>query len=60
VTIAGKTYKPRQDAQGRWHVVLTTIETRGEGGLFLCSPTAGYELLQGDLAELPVFSAAER
>jgi hypothetical protein len=60
VTIAGKTYKPRQDAQGRWHVVLTTIETRGEGGLFLCSPTAGYELVQGDLAELPVLSAAER
>jgi hypothetical protein len=60
VTIAGKAYKPRQDAQGRWHVVLTTIETRGEGGLFLCSPTPGYELVQGDLAELPVLSAAER
>ena len=54
VTIAGKTYKPRQDAHGRWHVVLTTIETRGEGGLFLCAPTPGYELVQGDLAELPV------
>jgi len=60
VTIAGKTYKPRQDARGRWHVVLTMIETRGEGGLFLCSPTPGYELLQGDLAELPVLTAAER
>lgn len=60
VTIAGKTYKPRQDAQGRWHVVLTLIETRGEGGLFLCAPTRGYELLQGDLRELPVLSAAER
>jgi len=60
VTIAGKTYKPRQDAHGRWHVVLTTIETRGEGGLFLCSPTPGYEMVQGDLAELPVFSAVKR
>jgi hypothetical protein len=60
VTIAGKAYKPRQDSQGRWHVVLTTIETRGEGGLFLCSPTPGYELVQGDLAELTVLSAAER
>ncbi len=60
VTIAGKTYKPRQDAQGRWRVVLTMIETRGEGGLFLCAPTPGYELVQGDLAELPVLSAAER
>lgn len=60
VTIAGKTYKPRQDAHGRWQVVLTMIETRGEGGLFLCTPTPGYELLQGDLAELPVLTAAER
>lgn len=60
VTIAGKTYKPRQDAQGRWHVLLTLIETRGEGGLFLCAPTPGYELIQGDLAEPPVLSAAER
>lgn len=60
VTIAGKTYKPRQDAHGRWHVVLTMIETRGEGGLFLCTPTPGYELLQGDLAGLPVLTATER
>jgi len=30
--------------------VETLIETRGEGGLFLCAPTAGYELLRGDLA----------
>lgn len=28
------------------------IETRGEGGLFLCSPTEGYVLLQGDFAHL--------
>ena len=60
VIIGGKTYKPRQDAQGRRHVVLTTIETRGEGGLFLCSPTPGYELVQGDLAELPTLTADER
>jgi hypothetical protein len=60
VTIAGKTYKPRCDADGRWYVLLTLIETRGEGGLFLCSPTPGYELLQGDLAELPTLSEAER
>ncbi len=60
VAIAGKTYKPRQDVQGRWHVVLMMIETRGEGGLLLCSPTPGYEMLQGDLAELPLLSAIER
>ena len=34
--------------------VVTLIETRGEGGLFLCAPTPGYELIQGDLADLPV------
>jgi len=40
--------------------ITTLIETRGEGGLFLCAPTPGYELLQGDLAELPVITEAER
>lgn len=56
----GKTLKPRQDAAGRWHVVLTLIETRGEGGLFLCAPTPGYALAQGTFTALPVLSAAER
>ena len=32
----------------------TLIETRGEGGLFLCAPTEGYVLQQGDLAHLAV------
>jgi len=40
--------------------VITLIETRGEGGLFLCAPTAGYELIQGDLANPPVLTTAER
>jgi hypothetical protein len=40
--------------------VVTLIETRGEGGLFLCAPTAGYEVIQGDLADLPVLTEAER
>jgi hypothetical protein len=56
----GKTYKPRQDKDGRWHIVLTLIETRGEGGLFLCAPTPGYTLLQGEFTALPVITAAER
>ena len=60
VTLFGKNYKPRQDASGQWYVVLTMIETRGEGGLFLCAPTPGYELLQGDFTELPVLAEAER
>jgi hypothetical protein len=40
--------------------VVTLIETRGEGGLFLCAPTPGYTLEQGSLADLPVLSAEER
>lgn len=60
VVIAGKTYKPRRNATGAWEIILTLIETRGEGGLFLCHPTPGYELLQGDLADLPLVTAEER
>jgi len=40
--------------------IVTLIETRGEGGLFLCAPTAGYEITQGDLCDLPVLTEAER
>ncbi|MFW5750290.1 MAG: AAA family ATPase [Planctomycetota bacterium] len=56
----GKKLKPRKDKQGRWHIILTMIETRGEGGLFLCAPTPGYELVQGGFADLPVLTADER
>lgn len=38
----------------------TFIETRGEGGLFLCAPTPGYNLIQGDLENLPVLTEDER
>ena len=40
--------------------VVTLIETRGEGGLFLCAPTPGYEVIQGDLCDPPVLTEAER
>ncbi|QDU71057.1 DUF3987 domain-containing protein [Mucisphaera calidilacus] len=40
--------------------IVTLIETRGEGGLFLCAPTPGYKLIQGDLASPPVLTMAER
>jgi sialate O-acetylesterase len=39
---------------------MTLIETRGEGGLFLCAPTAGYGLIQGDLRTPPVLTEASR
>lgn len=34
----------------------TLIETRGEGGLFLCAPTEGYRLLQGAFTNMPTLS----
>lgn len=40
--------------------IVTLIETRGEGGLFLCTPTAGYEAVQGDLKSPPLLTEAER
>lgn len=60
VVVGAKTHVPRRDAAGRWVVVVTMIETRGEGGVFLCAPSDGYELLQGDLAGPPVITRDER
>jgi len=57
LTIGPKDYVPRRDlTTGEWFVSVTLIETRGEGGLFLCAPSPGYELLQGDLADPPVLT----
>ena len=48
-------------AQGiRNDKIVTLIETRGEGGLILCSPSDGYTLTQGDYADLPILTAEER
>ena len=43
--------KLANDATGK-----TLIETRGEGGLFLCHPTDGYTLDQGDLTDIQTLS----
>ena len=40
--------------------IVTLIETRGEGGLILCAPTAGYEIVQGDLCDPPRLTEAQR
>ena len=55
----GKKYKPRKNGD-HWEVILTPIETRGDGGLFLCDPSPGYTLIQGDLSNPPLLSAIER
>ncbi len=59
VVITGKRYVPRRVA-GRYEVTCTLIETRGEGGLFLCDPTPGYETMQGALNELSALTESER
>lgn len=38
----------------------TLIETRGEGGYILISPTNGYMLLQNDFSDIPLITADER
>lgn len=60
VVIGSKEYAPRRDAGGAWAVSITLIETRGEGGLFLCAPSEGYAVLQGDLLRPPLLTADER
>lgn len=36
------------------------IETRGEGGYFVAAPTKGYDLIQGDFANIPVLTGDQR
>jgi hypothetical protein len=38
----------------------TLIETRGEGGYFVCDPSPGYRLKQGDFANVPEITKEER
>ena len=47
-------------AQRKTDKVQTLIETRGEGGLFLCAPTDGYEFIHNDFSVLSVISGDER
>ena len=55
------TYPNIKLAQGKrddkW---VTLIETRGNGGLVLCSPTEGYELIQGCYEALPYLEEEEQ
>lgn len=39
---------------------VTIIETRGEGGYFVSSPSPGYEVYQGDIADPPRITPEER
>jgi hypothetical protein len=55
----GKVFHPRQVGE-HWEVTIALIETRGEGGLFLCHPSQGYQLEQGDFASIPILSEEQR
>lgn len=57
--IAGKRYVPRQVGD-HFEITLTLIETRGEGGLFLCAPTPGYVLERGSFDGIPLLNETER
>lgn len=60
VVVGTKTHVPRRSGDGEWLVAVTMIETRGEGGLFLCAPSDGYAVVQGDLCKPPLITADER
>lgn len=59
VVIAGKSYAPRR-VEDRFEITLTLIETRGDGGLFLCAPTPGYSIEQGGFEAIPTLTESER
>jgi putative DNA primase/helicase len=40
--------------------IVALIETRGEGGFSVASPSRGYELLRGNLCNIPTISPQER
>ncbi len=56
----GKRYTARQDSSGQWYYEVILIETRGEGGLCLCAPSPGYQLLHGEFTALPTITEDER
>ena len=40
--------------------IATLVETRGESGLFLCAPSPGYTLEQGDFTHIPTIPQEAR
>jgi hypothetical protein len=59
VIVAGKECAPHL-INGKFIVIVTLIETRGEGGQFLAEPSPGYKLIQGSFADIPEITAKER
>ncbi len=59
IEVDGKGLKPRRYGD-TFFAVVVLIETRGEGGYFLCAPSPGYELKQGRIGQLPAITPEER
>lgn len=55
----GKKLDPFQQ-DGKLYIAPCLIETRGQGGYFVCAPSSGYQLRQGDFYHLPMLSAEEQ
>lgn len=56
---AGKRFEARP-MDGKHFIHADLVETRGEGGQFLCSPTKGYEIIQGAMETIPTITVAQR
>lgn len=59
IHLHSKSMRPRKVGD-HFEVLVTLIETRGEGGLFLCDPSPDYRLIQGQFEHIPEVSDAER
>jgi len=55
----GKKFKATE-CDGRWYIAPAMIETRGEGGYFLTTPSPGYHLLEHSLKATPVLTFEEK
>ncbi len=51
----GRNQKIARDPSGPQAI----IETRGEGGYFVCAPSPGYKVIRGSMTDIPVLTAEE-
>lgn len=48
------------EEQGKGEKIKVLIETRGEGGYVLVAPSKGYQIVQGDIFNIPTITVEER
>jgi len=54
----GKKYQAKQIGD-KWYITPTAIETRGEGGYFLTTPSPGYAVIKNSLLAVPILTPEE-